>query len=756
MKVRRKRSGRWRRRTPTVLQMEAVECGAACLCMVLGYYGRYVALEDARIACGVSRDGSKASNLVRAARRYGLVARGIRTEPDALEEVGFPSILHWNLNHFVVLEGMTDRWVYLNDPAFGPRRVSREELDCSFSGIVLAFEVGDAFRRAGRPFRASATLLRRLRGASWQVAFVVVAALLLVGPGLLGPAFSKVFVDEILVAGTTDWLRPLLLAMLAAAIVSGGLTLLQREYLLRFETQLSAGGSARFFWHVLRLPITFFAQRYGGEVGSRVATNDRIASMLSGELAVSFVSALTVVFYAAAMARYDIRLALIGVSAALVNVVVLVWIGRERRDANQRLLQERGKMIGAAMGGLQTIETLKASGSESDFFSRWSGHHAKMLNAQQHLGLRTAALTVVPPAVAAVASASVLGLGATRVIDGAMTMGALVAFQGLLSGFLAPIGARIEIMDAQHHDLVLAVTSHLPHLIAYTIVGTATDLEDVLKAEPDQSAAGGHVVAATSDREASSGSDESGMRSRSARLRGEITVRDLTFGFSPLDPPLISDFTLSVAAGECIALVGGSGSGKSTLARLLCGLYKPWSGEVLLDGLPRDAHDPRVLCSSIGYVDQEIFLFEGSVRDNLCLWDDTVAEPVVVRAAKDAHVHDLIVMRPGAYAAPVEEGGRNFSGGQRQRMEIARALALRPSILIMDEATSALDAETERRVSDSVRRRGCTCIIVAHRLSAVRDADRILVLDRGRVVEEGDHAYLLQKGGRYLDLMQHE
>lgn len=719
---------RGRRRVPTVLQMEAVECGAACAGMILAFHGRHVALEELRIACGVSRDGSKASNIVRAARRYGLEARGLRTEPAMLAQLPRPVILHWNFNHFVVLEEIRRGHVFLNDPAHGPRRVSQEELDQAFTGIALTFRPGPEFRPSAKPEGALGALLARLRGSRGAVAFVVLLALLLVGPGLLTPAFSKVFVDEILVGEAIAWMRPLLFAMLLAITLTFGLTFLQREFLLRFETRLAVTGAANFIWHVLRLPISFFAQRYGGEVGARAGINDRIATILSGDLAVSFVGALTVAFYAAAMLRYDVWMGTVGLLAAAMNVVFLYWMGRERKDANQRLLQERGKLMGVAMGGLQTIETLKASGTESDFFSRWAGHHAKMLNAQQYLGVRAQLLAVAPPALAALASATVLGLGASRVIDGRLTMGALVAFQGLLAGFLSPVGRFVALggtLQESHGDM--------------------RRLQDVLNARTD-------VAAVSSRRIPESASP--GCPPRSLRLTGRITLDNVVFGYSPLDAPLIDGLSLDIVAGECVALVGGSGSGKSTLARLICGLYVPWHGQVLFDGTPRDEHDPLALATSIGYVDQEIFLFEGTVRENIALWDETVPEPSIVAAAKDACLHDTIAVRAGGYRALVEEAGRNFSGGQRQRMEIARALSARPSVLVMDEATSALDAETERIVSENVRRRGCTCVIVAHRLSAVRDADRIIVLEKGRIVEEGAHDVLVEQNGPYRRLME--
>ena len=718
------------RRTPTVLQMEAVECGAACLCMILAHYGRHVTLEELRIACGVSRDGSKASNLLRAARRYGLDARGLKLEPSQLRMQAAPLILHWNFNHFVVLDGFRRGMAYLNDPAHGPTVVSESEVDEAFTGIALSFTPSAAFRQGGRRPNASRLLIGRLKGARAGVVFAVLVGIALVVPGLLVPAFAKIFVDEILVQGLADWVRPLLWAMSMTALFMGATALLQQEYLLRLETRLSACESSRFFWHILRLPIQFFSQRYGGEVGSRVATNDRIAQVLSGEVATAAIGAVMIGFYGILMMRYDWMLTLVGVAAAGLNIGCLRWVSRARRDANQRLLQERGKMVGAAMGGLQTIETLKASGGEPEFFARWAGHHAKTLNAQQQLGLTTQFLHVMPAAVMAITGAIVLGAGAARVVEGEMSMGALVAFQGLLTAFLQPTNRLVGLGGSLQE-----------------MYGDLRRVEDVLNASPEA-----RSVHVREDRQ--EGTERSVLMK--PRLEGHLCIRNLVFGYNPLDSPLIASFELTVEPGEHVALVGGSGSGKSTIARLVCGLLTPWEGEILFDGIERANIDKRLLSNSVAYVDQDVLLFEGTIRENLTLWDETIPEAVVVRAAKDGCIHDMIAARPEGYGGHVEEGGRNVSGGQRQRMEIARALTLRPTLLVMDEATSALDADTEQRVTENLRLRGCTCLVVAHRLSAVRDCDRILVMDSGAVVEEGTHYALVQRTGLYRRLMEHQ
>jgi len=728
-------------KTPTVLQMEAVECGAAALGTVLEYHGRIVPLEELREACGVSRDGSKASNMIKAARSYGLVAKGYKKQPSSLKEMKGPMIVHWNFNHFLVLEGFRNGKVYLNDPATGPRVVTEEEFDDAFTGVVLTFEPGTDFEEGGSRRSLLKALGDRLKGSERAVGYVVLAGLALVIPGLVVPTFSKIFVDSILVGGSHDWIRPLLLAMGLASVALMGLTWLQQNYLMRLETKLASSTSGKFFWHVLRLPFRFFTQRYGGEIGSRVGLNDKVARMLSGRLATTMLSVIMIVFYAALMIQYDLVLTIIGVTIAGVNIVVLRYISRKRKDANRRLLQEQGKMTGAAMGGLQTIETLKATGSESDLFTRWAGHHAKTINAQQQLGRYSQALTVVPPFLMSVGTASILGVGAFRVMDGQMSMGMLVAFQSLMGSFISPVNDLVS-MAGKYQEAE----------------GDMDRLDDVLRYDADRSPEIESGVEELSLRTAVGGRADSAKKSKeeslSAKLEGHLELRDVTFGYNQLEDPFIDGLDLKLTPGSRVALVGGSGSGKSTVGKLVCGLHEPWSGEILFDGVSREDVPSPILNNSFAFVDQDIFLFEGSVMENLTLWDETVPEADVIEAARDAAIHEAISQRPHGYHSEVQENGRNFSGGQQQRLEVARALAGRPSVMVLDEATSALDVATEKVIDDNLRRRGCTCLIVAHRLSTIRDCDEIIVLDHGTVVERGTHDELLDQKGAYANLIE--
>jgi NHLM bacteriocin system ABC transporter peptidase/ATP-binding protein len=718
-----------RARTPTVLQMEAVECGAAALGIVLASFGRWAPLEELRIACGVSRDGSKASNVVKAARQYGLEAKGFKKEPQSLRTIRPPMILHWNFNHFVVLEGFSGQRgkgrVHLNDPATGPRQVTEEELDQAFTGVVLTFQPGPGFEKKGEPPRLIPALRRRLEGTRAALAFVLLSGVALVLPGLAIPVFSKVFVDSVLLESRRDWLPPLLLAMGLAALMTGALTWLQQAYLLRLETRMAVGASSRFLWHVLRLPTEFFSQRYAGDISSRVAINDRVAQLLSRDLATSALGALMIVFFAAILFQYDAVLTLVGIATVSLNVVALRLVSRKRVDGNRRLAQDQGKLLGTAIGGLQTIETLKATGGESDLFTRWAGYQAKVVNGRQDLERYTQMLDAVPPLLAAVNTALILGIGGLRVMNGDMTLGGLVAFQLLMALFIAPVnrlvslGGRLQMVE-----------------------GDMNRLDDVMRYRMDPALAG------LGEAPADDGAP--------VKLAGRLELRKVSFGYSRLDPPLIEGLSLSLKPGSRVALVGGSGSGKSTIARLVTGLYQPWEGEIFFDGRSRSEVPPGVMTNSLASVDQNVFLFEGSVRENLTLWDSTIPLPEVVSAAKDACIHDEIAARPGGYESSVEEGGANWSGGQRQRLEIARALVGRPTLLVLDEATSALDPTTESRIDDALRRRGCTCLIVAHRLSTIRDADEIIVLEGGKAVQRGTHDELKTAGGPYARLISAE
>lgn len=711
-----------RARTPSILQVEAVECGAAALAMILAYHGRWVPLEELRVGCGVSRNGSKASNIIKCARQHGLSAKGFTKEVGALAALPVPAIIHWNFNHYLVFEGIVDGVAYLNDPASGPRTATLEELGDAFTGVVLLFEVGSGFERAGRP----PSLLGELAGWLGQsrdgVAVVALASLLLAIPGVLLPLFSKFFVDQILIGGQHAWFGAFAMAMAGSVLALALLTWLQQRFLLRLELKLAAVMSSSLLERVLHLPLNFFSQRHAGEVANRVGAAERVAQLLSGELATSAFNLVAVALFAMVMAVLDPWLAAACIGLCLLNVWCVRALGRRRQEASNRLIGDTGKLSAATVGAIGAIETLKASGTEDAAFTRWAGHQASGLLGQQELGRQAVTLAVVPALLAGLAGVAVLALGGLRVMQGALTVGDLVAFQVLLAGFSRPVTQLVAL--AGNLQAAKGYLTRLADVFRYPLPPPA--------AEP---------------------LDDSGDGRQGAAMRGHLQLREVSYGYSPLDPPQVSAVSMEVAPGTRVALVGASGSGKSTLGRICCGLVPPSAGEVRLDGQPLGALSARLAACAVAYVDQEVFLFEGSLRDNLTLWDDTVPEQQLHAALRDAAI-DADVAARGGLDAHVAEGGANWSGGQRQRLEIARALARNPALLVLDEATAALDTVTEAAIDAALRRRGCACVIIAHRLSTLRDADEIIVLDGGKIAERGTHAQLLALRGQYAALVE--
>ena len=718
------REGKGRRvRTPTVIQMEAVECGAAALAIILAHHGKIVPLEELRVVCGVSRDGASAKSIVQAARRYGLAGRGFRMELDDLATIEHPTIIFWAFQHFLVVEGMGEKFgrkvVYVNDPASGPRRMDIEEFDGGYTGIVLTFEKTPEFRSGGSKESLFASLRSRWGRSGGLLVLALLASLLLVVPGIVTPAYTRIFIDLFLTGGGSS-LAPLVIAMVLTAAALFVLTEIQQRSFITMYTKLSVTSTPAFFRHLLRLPVEFFLQRQPAELTRRVRANTVVADLLSRDVATTVVSLLLVVFYAAVMLTQDVVLSLIGVLIAALNVMVLRWVARLRTDSVARLRADRGKLTAATINTLRLIETVKASGTEPQAFRRWGGFQAKVANLEQQLGVPTILLTAVPPALATINSGLILLIGGLKAMDGAISVGLLVAFQALVINLSRPVTQLTNLGECLQD--ITADVDRIRDVMAHD--------EDPVFSSPAEI-------------------DEESLQ----LLTGHVRIENLTFGYGPLSAPVLTDLSFALQPGRRTALVGDSGSGKSTVGRIVAGTYGARSGRILFDGAERKSFGRIQLAKSVAFVEQDVFLFEGTVRENLTLWDDTVPEEAVIAALRDADMYDVIARRPGGIDSAVREGGANFSGGQRQRLAIARALVHQPTVLIMDEATSALDGETEQRVDDNLRRRGCACLIIAHRLSTVRDSDEIIVLSAGRVAEQGRHEQLMSARGEYFRLV---
>jgi NHLM bacteriocin system ABC transporter peptidase/ATP-binding protein len=703
------------------MQMEALECGAACLAMVLGFYGRWVPLEVIRSDCGVSRDGSKAKNILCAARQYGLKAQAYRYEPDDFKEKSpYPCIIHWNFNHFVVLCGLTDKWAYINDPGRGEIRVTREEFDRSFTGIALMFEETAAFQKGGKPASITEFVKKRLKGTQSMFVFLVLLSLLGFGAGLLSPTFARVFVDYILPGQNPGLTAPFfaLLALSVAAVLL--IHYLQAQYLLKINGKLAVTAGARFMWHILRLPVLFFSQRQAGDLLLRQRMNESIAGGIMQRLAPALLNGVMVVLYLVLMIRYSLPLTLIAVASLIVNILVSRYVARKNANLSRVRLREEGLKAGAEISGIQMIETLKASGAEDGFFERWSGYQAAVNTSEVKAQSVMQRWGNLPAFVLQLCNMAVLVTGIYLCFSGYLTVGLLFAFQSYLAQFSAPA-------------MGLIATGNM-----FTELRVQMErVEDVMKYRPDVP-------------------EQTAKADSYDKLRGNIELKNVTFGYSRLDEPLLKDLSISVKAGQRIALVGTSGCGKSTIAKLISGLYEPWSGEITYDGKPRSEINRNIFTSSVAVVDQDIILFGDTIENNIKMWDRSIEDFEMKLAAHDSGMHAEIMARDGGYSYKMAEGGRDFSGGQCQRLEIARALAADPTVIILDEATSALDAKTEFEVVKSIKDRGITCIVIAHRLSTVRDCDEIIVLDNGSIIERGRHDELFAMGGKYAALVTSE
>ena len=708
-------------KVPVIMQMEALECGAACLAMVLAYYGKWVPLEQVRSDCGVSRDGSNARNVLKAARNYGLEAAGYRYEPEDLKKEGhFPCIVHWEFNHFIVVNGIKGNMVYVNDPARGSVTMTMEQFDGGFTGVCLMFSPTEAFEPGGKQKSMIEFAKERLSGAETAVVFVVLTTIIGSLAAIIQSGFLRVFMDYLLPGYNPEWVMPFLLALTGLSILQIAAAWIQAVYSLRINGKMAVVGSTSYLWKVLHLPMEFFTQRMAGDIQLRQGTNETIANDIVNTVAPLAMNTVMMIFYLVVMIRYSPLLTLVGILTVVLNTWVSRIIAKKRVNITRVMMRDEGKLASVKVSGIEMIETIKSSGAENGYFEKWSGYQASVNAQRVKYQKLDAYLGMIPMFLNALAGAAVLIIGVGLCIKGNFSVGMIMAFQGFMTRFTAPAD---ELINASR-----------------TIQEMRTQMErvgDVMEYPEDKAF----------KKEDLKEDEEYG------KLSGSISMKNVTFGYSKLAEPLIENFNLELKPGSRVAFVGASGCGKSTLSKLISGLYEPWSGEILFDGKPMNEIDRGVFTGSVAVVDQDIILFEDTIANNIKMWDNSIEDFEMILAARDAQIHEDIMVRDGGYRYKITEGGKDFSGGQRQRLEIARVLAQDPTVIIMDEATSALDARTEYEVTKAIKDRGITCVVIAHRLSTIRDCDEIVVLDRGKVLERGTHEELMKNNGAYTRLV---
>ncbi|MEE1157929.1 MAG: ATP-binding cassette domain-containing protein [Atopobiaceae bacterium] len=709
-------------KVPVVLQMEELDGGAACLGMVMGYHRKWVGLDQLRIACEISRDGIQPESIRRAAENYGLDCRIESLSFEELKErTELPAIIVWNKTRYVVFCGSDRKGLCINHPAKGKQHVGEDEFRKRYAGTRLCLTPGEKFEPSGKKPGIFDHLRSVLRTHESVVRLVMVTSVLATFAAILSPVFTRIFTDYVLGQDTSSWYPGVLYAFAALIAFQLIASVINQILIIRAKGKVAATSSARFLRHVLYMPIDFFYQHKAGDLADRQNSNNEIAETLIGQLAPLLINLVMLVFYLVVMAQYNLLLTAIGAATVVVNLFVIRKVGSMRREITAAGARNRANLAAATISGIDMIESIKATGSEDGYFERWAGQHTSLANTKTQFSKKTMYLGNFPAFVQELSDYVVMFMGFILIVQGQFTAGLLLTFLQFLKAMMAPVNM---LLDAGEN---------------LQIMGAAIErVNDVMECPEEE---GVHAQY-----------DAESVRN-AQKLSGSIEIKDVTFGYSHSSEPLIENFSLSLAPGERVALVGASGSGKSTIAKMLVGIHKPWSGEILFDGQRIDEIPRAVFKGSLTMVDQQVVLFHDTIENNIKMWDETIEDFEMVISARDAGIHKQIVLRKGGYQMMVEEGGRNLSGGERQRIEIARVLSSDPSILIMDEATSALDARTEYEISEYVHARGITCIIVAHRLSTIRDCDEIIVLDRGKVVQRGTHEELMGEGGLYKQLI---
>lgn len=720
--VRKPKVGRGVANTPIIMQLEALECGAASLAMVLAYYGKWVALEQLRVDCGVSRNGASAKNICRAAKKYNLKANGyVRSLKNLKEKGKFPAIIHWGGGHFVVLNGFRGNKAIINDPAKGLMKVDLITFNDRYTGVYLEITPDEGFVPGGKRKSIFAFAKKRLKGAIALVAFFAITTVISYIFTIISPAMNQVFVDYLLGGNNPDWLLPFILIFAGIGFLQVIVTLVKELYSYKIRGKLDLIGSTTYMWRILRLPIEFFSQRMAGDLQDRQSENASIAETLVNVFAPLFFNTIMLVIYLVVMINKSWILTLVGVATIVINAFLSQYISKVRVNISRVQSRDRARLSSMTAKGIEMVETIKSNGAESSYLDSWSEAQNNVFTQKIKMAKTNQSLGLLPSFISLLANYSVLILGVYYTIQGQFTIGSILAFQGLLGSFMSP--AMTIISSGQTLQEMRTQMERVDDVLEYPLDKNVTrevKMEEISK------------------------------------IGGSLSLKNVTFGYSRLDKPILVDFSLDIKQGQKIAIVGSTGSGKSTLSKLISGLYSPWSGEIIYDGKKIEDIDHEIFTSSIAVVDQDITLYEDTIMNNLKMWDESIEDYEVIMACSDAQIHEAIISRDGKYNAPVIEGGKNFSGGEKQRLEIARSLAGDPSIIILDEATSALDAKTEFDVVKSIKRRGITTIVIAHRLSTIRDADLIVLLDHGHIVEQGTHDELMKLKGSYFELVSNE
>ena len=702
------------KKVPVVMQMETVECGAAALSMLLAYHGKWLSIEQLRTDCGVSRDGSNARNIVLAARHHGMDAHGWQADIAHLPSLA-PAIIHWNHNHFVVFKGFHRGMAFINDPSIGSMAVSMKEFQRSYSGVAITATPGDDFKPQGHQTSILHYVRENIRGAKDAFIFTLLMGILMSFAGMVYPLFSQVFLDSIITGKNDEWTVPFFVGIACLVVFNFLLALLDNVYGRRFAGSMSLKGNTRFLWHALNLPIEFFTQRYVGDIVQRQSLNEHITTTLVRILAPYAVNVALLLVYIVVMAQYSVLLTIVGISVVALNIYTVAAERELRTNLARALEQSEGKFYGITMSCVDNIESIKAAGAERGFFEFWAGTFARRNNQEVAFQKRP----FWPFVFGHFANSFILILGAALILEGQFSIGMLMAFQGFMAEFMKPAMGLME--------------------------GSTTVLE--LRSQMERI---DDVMAYPTEQDTAAGNGQSG----NVKLGGKIEMRNVTFGYSTSAEPLIRDFSMTLLPGKSVAIVGASGCGKSTIAKLVTGLYKPWSGEILFDDRDSSEVTRGEFVNSVACIDQNVVLFDDTIAENIKMWDHSIEDFTMTMACIDAGIRDDIISRPRGFNTRLVKGGGNFSGGQRQRFEIATALAREPVILILDEATSALDTVMENEVMQSIRQCGASTIVIAHRLSTIRDCDEIIVMDKGRIVQRGTHDELMAQGGAYAELIK--